>query len=439
MNITREDIDDLNAVLKVDIAKADYDTKVEKILKDYRKSANIPGFRKGHVPMGLVKKQYGKAVLVDEVNKLLQENLNKYLTEEKLNILGNPLPKNQADLDWSSPDYTFEFELGLAPDFELNLQPDEAIKAYKIIADDKMIDDQIENIQKQYGKLINKDTVEEGDEVTASFKNEEEGIDSESTFELSELTDGNAKSLTGKKPGDSVSLNLKDLFKEERYYYKNLKIDQEEAEEKDGEVNLMLEEVNRREPADLDQELFDKLYGEGKVTSVTELKDKISKEAEAQFVQQSDQQLLNNVTESLIENTKFDLPAEFLTRWIQTSGEEELSEEAAKKEYERSEKGLRYQLIEGKLVEDNKLQLTFDEMKAYTKEMIRMQMAQYGQMEPEEQQVDDIVARILSNEEEAKRLSEQLMNKKMLDFFKENVNLETKEVTFEDFVKEVYN
>lgn len=439
MNITREDIDDLNAVLKVDIAKADYDTKVEKILKDYRKSANIPGFRKGHVPMGLVKKQYGKAVLVDEVNKLLQENLNKYLTEEKLNILGNPLPKNQADLDWSSPDYTFEFELGLAPDFELNLQPDEAIKAYKIIADDKMVDDQIENIQKQYGKLINKDTVEEGDEVTASFKNEEEGIDSESTFELSELTDGNAKSLTGKKPGDSVSLNLKDLFKEERYYYKNLKIDQEEAEEKDGEVNLMLEEVNRREPADLDQELFDKLYGEGKVTSVTELKDKISKEAEAQFVQQSDQQLLNNVTESLIENTKFDLPAEFLTRWIQTSGEEELSEEAAKKEYERSEKGLRYQLIEGKLVEDNKLQLTFDEMKAYTKEMIRMQMAQYGQMEPEEQQVDDIVARILSNEEEAKRLSEQLMNKKMLDFFKENVNLETKEVTFEDFVKEVYN
>ncbi len=439
MNITRENIDELNAVLKVDIAKADYEGKVEKILKDYRKSANIPGFRKGHVPMGLVKKQYGKAVLVDEVNKILQDNLQKYLTEEKLSILGNPLPKNQDELDWDTPDYTFEFELGLSPEFDLDLQPEKPIKAYKIVANDKMINDQVKNIQKQYGKLINKDKITEGVEVTATFKNEEEGIDNESTFELTELSDANAKALLGKKPGDSVKLNTKDLFKEDSGYYKNLKINKDDATEKDVEVTLNIEEVNERELADLDQELFDKLYGEGEVKSVTELKEKISKDAEAQFVQQSDQQMLNDVTESLIENTKFELPDEFLIRWIQSSGEKELTEEEAQKEYERSQKGLRYQLIEGKIIEENKLQITFEEIKSYAREMITAQMAQYGQMTPDEKQLDDISARILSNQDEVKRLSEQLMNKKMLDFYKENVNLETKEVSFEDFVKEVYN
>ena len=439
MNITREDIDELNAVLKVDIAQEDYKGKVEKILKDYQKSANIPGFRKGHVPMGMVKKQYGKAVLVDEVNKILQDSLQKYLTEEKLNVLGNPLPKNQEGLDWDNPNYSFEFELGLSPEFELDLKPENPITSYKIVAGDKMIDDQLKRIQKQYGKLINKESADEGDEVTGTFKNEEVGIDNHTTFEIDELTEENKTAFLGKKTKDTVSVKSKDLFKENAAYHKNLKIGKDEAEEKDAELSFVIEEINHREPADLDQDLFDKLYGEGEVSNVTELKEKLNKDAEAQFVQQSDQQLLNAVTESLIENTKFDLPADFLTRWIRVSGEKELSEEDAKKEYERSEKGLRYQLIEGKIITDNKMQITFEEIKAYAKEMITMQMAQYGQMNPEEKQLDDIAARILSNQEEVKRLSEELMNKKMLGFFKENVNLETKEVTFDEFVKEAYN
>src|SRR6056297_1280222 len=156
MNITRENIDELNAVVKVDIAKEDYSDKVEKILKDYRKNANIPGFRKGHVPMGMVKKQYGKAVLVDEVNKLLQESLNKYLTEEKLDVLGNPLPKEQENFDWDSETYTFEFELGLSPQFEVSLDNKEPITRYKIVAGDEMVENQIKTMQKQYGKLVSK-------------------------------------------------------------------------------------------------------------------------------------------------------------------------------------------------------------------------------------------------------------------------------------------
>ena len=440
MNITRENIDELNAVLKIDIAKEDYNEKVQKVLKDYRKSANIPGFRKGHVPMGLVQKQYGKAILVDEVNKLLQDSLQKYLTEEKLDVLGNPLPKDQSDLNWESDDYSFEFELGLAPKFEVDLKPKKAIKNYTIVVDEAMIDNQIKTIQKQFGKITNKSEVSADDEVSGSFVNEEAGFDKKTTFEVDKLKGkANISSFVGAKVDDVVTVSTKGLFKEAGDYRSFLGLSEEEAAEKNLEVSFKIEEINHREAADLDQELFDKLYGPGVITSVTELRDKIKEEGEGQFKQQSDQQLLNDVTEALIENTKFDLPAEFLKKWIQRSGEKELSFEDAEEEYARSEKGLRYQLIEGKVISENKLQITFEEIKAYAKEMIKAQMAQFGQNDPADEELEGIAARILSNQDEVKRLSEQLMNKKLLDFFKENVKLEEKEVTFDTFVKEVYN
>ena len=234
-------------------------------------------------------------------------------------------------------------------------------------------------------------------------------------------------------------MNTKSLFEEGADYQTHLKINEDKAKELNAEVSFEVTEINNRELAELDQELFDKLFGKDVVKSVTELKDKIKEDAERQFVQQSDQQLMNDVTEHLINETKFDLPSEFLQRWIQSTGEKEMSSEEAKEEYERSEKGLRYQLIEGKIVSDNKLQVTFDELKDYAKEMIKSQMMQYGQMNPEDKELEDIAARILGNQEEVKRLSEQLMNVKMLSFFKENVKLKTKKVTFDQFVKEVYN
>ncbi|MEC7263460.1 MAG: trigger factor family protein, partial [Bacteroidota bacterium] len=187
MNITKEQIDDLNAVVKVAISKEDYQDKVEKILKDYRKQANIPGFRKGQVPMGLIKKQYGKAVLVDEVNKLLQDNLNKYLTEEKLDVLGNPLPKQPENFDWDNENLDFEFELGLAPSFDVQLKTKKAVTQYKIVADKKMIDDQVERIQKQYGKLVSKNEVGKADEVTGTFANEAEDINNKTTIEVDKV------------------------------------------------------------------------------------------------------------------------------------------------------------------------------------------------------------------------------------------------------------
>jgi trigger factor len=218
-----------------------------------------------------------------------------------------------------------------------------------------------------------------------------------------------------------------------------LKVPHDDAHGLDIEVNFTVNEINERELADLDQELFDKLFGEGKVTSVTELKDKIKEDSEKQFSQQGDQKLLNDVTESLIENTKFDLPSTFLQKWMQTAGEEQMTEEQAKEEFEKSEKSMRYQLIEGKLIQDHKLQVQFEELKAYSMDMIKGQMAQFGQMNPSDKELEDIAARILGNQDEVKRMSEQLVSQKLLNLYKTEANIKTKDITYDDFVKEFYS
>ena len=439
MNITRENKDALNAVVKIDIEKSDYADKVEKILTDYKKSANIPGFRKGQVPMGLIKKQYGKAVLVDEVNKLLQDALGKYLNDEKLDVLGNPLPKQQDNIDWDADAFSFEFEIGLSPEFDIKLNGRKAITQYTIVADNKMVEDQIKNIQKQYGQLISKAEVSEGDEVTGVFFNDESGIESTTTITLNKLKGkANLKKFVGAKVGDIITLKTKGLFKDAHDLITYLKVDHDTAHDLNIQVTFTINEINERGLADLDQELFDKLFGKDVVKTVTELKEKIKADAEKQFMQQSDQKLLNDVTEYLVENTKFDLPSEFLQKWLQTVGEEPMDEAQAKEEYEKSEKSMRYQLIESKLIVDNNLQVNFEELKAYAGEMIKGQMAQFGQLNPSEKEVEDIVARVLSNQDEVKRMSEQLTSQKLLSFYKENAKLKAKELNYDAFVKEVY-
>nr|MBP6558253.1 trigger factor [Flavobacterium sp.] len=334
MNITRNNVDALNAVVTVEVSKSDYAEKVNKVLADYRKNASISGFRKGTVPMSLIHKQYGKAILLEEVNKLLQDNLNKYLVEEKLDILGNPLPKVTEDFNWDVEDYKFEFELGLAPEFSVDLSAKNDVVQYKIIADDKMLNDQVARIQKQYGKLIAKDTVEEANDVSGIFANEEKGINNRTTLSLDVFADKKtAKGFIGKKVGDVVTLKTKGLFDDDHKLMDFLAVGHDDVHGLDIEVTFTIDEVTTHEPAVLDQELFDKLFGPKAVTSVAELKAKIKEDAEKQFTQQADQKFLNDVTESLIANTKFDLPAGFLKKWIQSAGENPLSAEEAEAEY----------------------------------------------------------------------------------------------------------
>ena len=439
MNITKENIDTLNAVVKVEISADDYQNKVTEILNDYRKKADVPGFRKGQVPMGMVKKQYGKSVMIDEVNKLLQESLNNFLVEEKLDILGNPLPKMKDDFSWETKDYSFEFELGLAPEFEVNLDAKKKITQYNIVADDELIDKEVQNLQKRFGKLISKEAVEKGDTLVGAFVNEEKEIDKKSTIEVETIQGkANQKKFLGKKVGEVIDLKSKGLFDDDHKLMGALGLTHDEIHGLDIPLTFTIEEINVTELSELNQEFFDKIFGADKVKSEEELRTRIKEDSETQFQTQGDQQLLNAVTEYLVENTKFDLPAEFLKKWLAVAGENPISPEEAAVEFEKSEKGLRYQLIEGKILKENNLQINLDELKDFTKGFVKAQMAQYGQLNPEEKELDDIVQRVLTNEDEAKRLQEQLVSKKLLDFYKEKITFKVKEVNYDKFVKEVY-
>ena len=235
-----------------------------------------------------------------------------------------------------------------------------------------------------------------------------------------------------------MTVSTKGLFADDHDLMKYLGVSHDNVHGLDVEVEFTISEINGYELAEINQELLDKLFGEGKVTSVEELKQKIKEDAENQFSTQADQMFLNQVTEYLLENTTFDLPETFLKKWLQQAGETPMTPEQAEEEYSKSEKGLRYQLIEGKIITENNLQVTFEDLKAFASDVIKKQMAQFGQMNPTEADVDNIVARVLSNQDEVKRLSEQLISQKMLNLFTEKSGAKVKEVTYPEFIKISY-
>lgn len=439
MKISIKNNDTLNALVTVDIERNDFEDKVNNVLADYRKKANIPGFRKGHVPMGLIKKQYETAITADEVNKLLQQNLEQYIKEKSLNLLGNPLPVMKEELDWKAAELSFEFELGLAPEFEVNLKKKNKLVHYQITAEEKMVREQLDHYRKQFSKLVAQKTPKKGFEITAVFKNEPAAIDSTFTFDLSQIKGkSNLSTFESATVGSVFSLKVKNLFKDDATASRAFNISPDQLKTVKGEIVIDIKEVNERVLAEMNQAFFDKIYGPGVVKSEAEMKAKINESLEKQFEQQSDQKLLNDVTTYLVDSTKFDLPADFLQKWMQNSGEKTLTPEEASQEYQRAEKGIRYQLIEGKIVEENNLQIQFEELKDFAKEMIVMQMGQYGQTGLPEDQLEGIVARVMSNQDETRRLSEQLMSKKLLEFFKEALPLKKKKLSFDAFVKEAY-
>ena len=438
MKITLNKKNKLTGIITIEINKDDYEQNVNDVLKRYSKTAKIPGFRKGFVPIGLVKKQYGNAVKVDEINKLLDSSLKKYIQDEKLDILGGPIPHMDNDINWDSEIINFDFEIGYTPEFKINLKPKKPILKYEVKADKKMVDGQIKNIQSQYGKLISKPKVENNSEITANFNCTTDEINNSSMFKTESLKPSFLKRIIGLKVGNELTEIGSKIFKENYELSRNLKIELEKAKKFKSEVSIKIEEINEREMADLDQDLFDKVFGKNSVKSVTEMKNKLSEDFVKQFQNQVDQKLMNDTIEYLIESTKINLPSEFLIKWMKLSSENKISIDEAKSEYEKSEKGMKYQLIESKIIIDNDLQVNFEDLKSFTTDLIKNQMLQYGQAIPDEKEVDGIVARVMSNKDEIKRLTEQLTSTRILNFFKDNLNYKTKKVSYDEYIKEAY-
>lgn len=443
MNVTTTKTGDLNAVLTVKISPEDYQQKVEKVLKDYRKNAKIPGFRPGMVPAGLIKKQYGKAVLIDEVNHLLQHAVTDHLRDEKLDILGNPLPVPNDDIDWDNQsEFSFDFELGLAPEFDLKISDKIKVPYAKITADKKMVDRYVEDYTKRFGKMSSPESVEENCIIKGEFVEVdkdgnavEEGIIASASIGLDSLDDKKTvKALTGLKAGDNVTIDSKKAFKDDFNFANVIGSTKDALEASTGLFEITISEITKIDPAELNQELFDKVFGEGAVKDEKEFRARIKEDAEGMFVGESDRKFYEDVKEAVLDKTKFDLPDEFLKKWMQTSQERPVSAEEIEEEYPKMQDSLKWQLVESKLVKEHGIEVSQEELVSYTKELVARQMAQYGQ-QPEEKDLEDIAKRVLENQEEAQRIADQLFGDKLMKFFKETVKINEKEVSFDEFVK----
>ena len=444
MNISKENIDSLNAVLKIELSAADYQGRVETVLADYRKTADMPGFRKGKVPAGVVKKRYGIPVKVEEINKILSDSVTKYIVDEKLDILGNPLPKESEQIDWErQEEFVFEYELGLAPTFEVNISKKNKLDLYKIKADKAMIDRYAEDIAKRYGKMSSPEKVEEKDLVYGTFQEldaegsaVEGGITNQASVSLDAVKTKKLKNeFIGSEKGAVIVLDPKKSFENDTDAAAMLNIDKEAYAGLKAKFSFTIDNISRMEPAELNTELYDKIYGEGVVKNEKEFREKITAESENMFVGEADRKFQNDAVDYLLEKTSFDLPEEFLKRWMQTVSEKPVTLDEIEKDFEGYKKSLKWQIIENKIAKENEISVSREEAVAETKKLITAQMAQYGQLSPEEEQLEQYAQQVLANKEEEKNIYDRLFSSKMTAFFKSSFKVNEKEISYEKFVK----
>ena len=436
MKISKEQIDALNAVITLEIDKSDYQGKVEEALNNYRKNACIPGFRKGHVPMGMVKKQYEKAIQADELNKLISESLNKFIEDEKLRLLGQPIPKEEgSDANFLGDHHKFVFEIGLEPEFTVDLS--QPIDYYDIKVTDKEIDTQIEHLRGHFGTYEVSESISEKSQISGTFFNEAEQVDKFFTFAAKQLGEKAFEALKGKKVGDQLSLSTKGLFKDPHLLMQALEKPHDVVHDLDIEVTFTIEKIEDQVLADMNEEFFQKVYPD--TTTEADFREKVAKSIKEDFDHSSDVRLLDDATEMLIEKTKFDLPADFLKRWIRATSENPITEEEAAEDYEKSEKGLRYQLIEGKIVEQNNLQVSYQEIRDFCGNAIRAQMARFGLFEIGKKELDNFVNNTLKERAEVERIHRELTGGKLIEFYKEKANLNKIEIDIDSFIEKFYS
>ena len=444
MNISKENIDSLNAVVKIELTAADYQTQVNAKLANYRKTTDMPGFRKGKVPMGVINKRYAIPVKVEEINKMLSDSLTKYIIKEKLDILGNPLPKDGFHINWEKQeDFTFEYEVGLAPVFEVKLSKKNMLDYYVIKADEAMIDKYAVDIAKRYGKMSSPEKVEEKDLVYGTFleldeegKEIETGLSNQASISLETLKTKKLKAeFIGSSKGKIITIDPNKSFVKDTDVASLLGVEKEAFEAITSKFSFTINNISRMAPAELNAALFDKMYGEGTIKTEKEFRAKIANEAEAMFVAESDRKFQNDSVEYLLEKTVFELPEEFLKKWMQTVSETPITLSEVEDQFVGYKTSLKWQIIENRIAKENKLGVTREEAIAETKKLIGAQMAQYGQALPEEEMLEQYANQILANKEEEKKIYDRAFASKMTAFFKESFNMNEKEISYKEFMK----
>ncbi|WP_026899169.1 trigger factor [Daejeonella oryzae] len=444
MNITQDKIDNLNSVVTVKINPEDYKARVEKAIKDQAKKAKLPGFRPGMVPPAHIKRMYGKSILVDEINNMLNDSLTNYIKENKLEVLGQPLPRldDSKEFNWDYNDeFEFIYELGLAPEFTLDFSDKDKIDQYTIKVDEETLASRITNLRKSYGKMSNPDVSAENDVIYSELKQLsadgsvfEDGISNKGSVRLDLINDETInKSLIGLKKGDVVTFDIQKAFNNDAVQVaKVLGISEEDAAELKSQFQLTVENINRLEEGDLNQEFYDKLFGADIVKSEEEFRAKITEELESMMVQNSEQKLQNDLFKFSLDKVNMDLPDEFLKRWLKATNEK-ISAEELENGYEDFARNLRWTLIENKIIKDNSIEIKYEEVFQTAKKRLEAQFKMYSPQPVSEEQLGQYTVQFLQDKENANRIFEEVKAQKVFDHLKTVVTLDNKEIAYNRF------
>ena len=447
MNISRENIDNLNAVLSITLEKEDYEQRVTNVLSDYRKKVSLDGFRPGKVPFGLVKKMYHKPVLLEEIQKIISESISKYLVEQKLNILGEPLPhKEDSDkIDWDNDEtFNFKFDLGLAPEIDVKITPKDKYPLYQIKIDKALIDKYVDNYRERLGDFESVDSPDEKDvlkvEIQQLDANDEilpEGIHvEEASLSIGQIKDDKIKkTVLAAKKGNVLTIDLKKAYPSHAEIAGILKIESKNVADIQGNFSMVIKDISRFKKAEINTELFEKVYGPDTVKTEEEFRKKIADDAKENLKQDSEYRFRIDVKEMLLGKIKISLPKEFLKRWLVAINEGKFTEEQVEKEFDSFEKDLKWQLIKDKIVEDNTLEVNDEDIKQVAKEVAQMQFSQYGMHNVPDEHLEQFATRMLEKEEDRNNIKSRAIENKVIGFIRSTVKIDEKEISSDKFDK----
>ncbi|WP_258105165.1 trigger factor [Marinoscillum sp. MHG1-6] len=439
MEITLDKKDQTQASIKISLKEGDYQPAVTQKIKEYSKKAAIKGFRPGKVPFGLVKKMYGKSILAEELNKILSDQLNKYIRESDLQILGEPMPKEDSfeSLDFENPqDFEFEYEVGFAKEFDLPVDSKFKIEKNTIKVDKKVIDETIENLQKQFGEISNPETAVAGDTLHGTIISEANDINKEIAIDLTETESAITKKLIALKLEDSLDFDPKILYKDSHKLHHQLDISHDSFDELKAKLTFTLKAINHTTPAEVNQELFDKTFGEGNVKDEAEFKEKVKEAISANYKNEEEHFFIHKLREALVEKAKIELPDEFLKDWLMKTNKN-ITPEVLEQEYDAYAAELKWSLIRNKIAKEQELNAAPNEIQDEAKNMIRSQFGQAGLIGQLDDQLDTFANNYLQGEngENYMKVHNQVLSTKVFDYIKSQITIKEKAVSVDDFRK----
>lgn len=442
MQVTKTDIDALNALLTVVVEPQDYDEKVQKQLKEIRRKANIPGFRPGMVPAGLVKKMYGKAVLGEEVNKAINDGIYNYIRDEKLNVLGDPMPNEEKTpaIDWDNDTtFTFAFDIALAPEFDAKLTGKNKLTYYDITVTDAEVQNQVDAYAQRFGDYVQVDNYEAGDMLKGLMTEQREGgiVKENAVLSPDYMQDNKQKKLfDGAKKGDVITFNPKKAYTNEVEISSMLGIKKEEVEGIADKFTFEIQTVTRHQKAEVNAALFAKVYGEGNVADEAAFRERIRQEIKGNFTQDSNYKFGLDAKAAVMKRmAKLEFPEDFLKRWLLQNKENKLNAEDIDKQFPQMLEELKWHLAKDQLAEAYNIKVEPAEVEAYAKEMTRMQFLQYGLAGVDDALLTQYAQETLKKEDQVRGIAERVQENKIYEALKGIVKLETKEISYEDFGK----